>query len=44
MGNKKKITIKLSRYQKDKLLGERWRNEADAGEPFSVWRKKNRKR
>lgn len=40
---KKKITIKLSRYQREKKLGDLWREESD-GEPFSIWRKKNKKR
>ena len=45
---KVRITIKIStkpmsRYQKDKLLGEQYRNESPGGESFNEWLKKRKK-
>lgn len=44
---KVRITIKisrgLSRYQRDKLLGEQYRIESQGGESFNEWYKKRKK-
>lgn len=35
-----RISRNLSRYQKDKLLGERYRLESQGNESFNEWKKK----
>ena len=37
---KVRITIKISRYQRDKFLGERYRNESPGGESFTEFKKR----
>ena len=37
---KVRIVIRISRYRKDKIPGERYRNESPGGESFNEWKKK----
>jgi hypothetical protein len=40
---KVRITIRLSRYQRDKIIGKMYREEADVGERFSEFKKRKKK-
>ncbi len=35
-----RIVIKVSRYQDEKALGERWRREAEKGETYTEFRRR----
>lgn len=35
-----RVVIKISRYQAEKALGERWRVEAENGETYTEFRKR----
>lgn len=39
-----KISRELSRYQRDKLLGEKYRNESQGGESFNDWLRKEKRK